>query len=205
VARKRGETKKDLGGTKATIIEAALNTVRSVGYAGASARAIARTGGFNQALIFYHFGTVDRLLLAALDYTSAARMNRYREAVQNARTVHDLIQVAREGYRDDLDGGHMTVVAELVAGGVADPMLRPEIASRMRDWVDFVEGIVARFLEHSPMSGFIPTRDAASAVVAFYLGLNISARLGEDQVWIENLFNCADAAAPLLTAIAGGP
>jgi AcrR family transcriptional regulator len=37
------------------------------GFAGASAREIARRADCNQALVFYHFGSVTELLLAGLD------------------------------------------------------------------------------------------------------------------------------------------
>lgn len=113
--------------TQQRIVDAALETLKHEGYTGASARAIADRGGFNQALIFYHFGSVDRLLLAALDATSAARMERYRGSVEGSRSLEELIGVARRNYRENLESGHMTVVAEIVAGSVGDPKLRPEI------------------------------------------------------------------------------
>ena len=49
------------------IVDAAIQTLISCGYANTSARAIATTGGFSPALVFYHFGSVDALLLAVLD------------------------------------------------------------------------------------------------------------------------------------------
>ena len=57
--------------TAQTIIESALATLRDEGFAGATSRAIARRGAFNQALIFYHFGSLENLLVAALEQTSA--------------------------------------------------------------------------------------------------------------------------------------
>src|SRR3712207_4123161 len=65
--------------TRARIVEAALQTIREEGVVGTSARAIARAGGFNQALIFYHFGSVQDVLLAAVERISEARMARYQE------------------------------------------------------------------------------------------------------------------------------
>ncbi len=53
--------------TRDRIIDAALRTVRDEGLVRTSVRQIARTGGFNQALVFYHFGSVEELLLAALE------------------------------------------------------------------------------------------------------------------------------------------
>ncbi|MGD0455999.1 MAG: TetR family transcriptional regulator, partial [Solirubrobacteraceae bacterium] len=69
---KRRKTPKEgvaatLAPTKLKIAEAALETLKQRGFAGASAREIAGVGGFNQALIFYHFGSVQKALLAALD------------------------------------------------------------------------------------------------------------------------------------------
>jgi AcrR family transcriptional regulator len=55
------------GGTKARIVEAAVETLKAKGFAGSSAREIAKTGGFNQALIFYHYGSVQNVLLAGPD------------------------------------------------------------------------------------------------------------------------------------------
>src|SRR6202165_6078205 len=60
--------------TRDRLVEAALTTLRTRGFPGTTARAIARTGKLNPGLIFYHFGSLDRLLLAALDLTSARRL-----------------------------------------------------------------------------------------------------------------------------------
>src|SRR3982075_261149 len=79
-----------LSGTKLQIAEAALETLKANGFAGASARAIAHTGGFNQALIFYHFGSVQNALLAALDLISERRLADYGPAFETARTASEL-------------------------------------------------------------------------------------------------------------------
>src|SRR3954471_12684135 len=88
-------------GTKRQIAQAALEALRSEGFAGATSRAIARIGGFNQALIFYHYGSLENLLLAALDLTSEERLDRYRKALDAANGVEELVQVARQIYRED--------------------------------------------------------------------------------------------------------
>src|SRR6187200_374658 len=109
------------GETRDRIVEATLAVLKRQGYAGASARAIAAEGGFNQALIFYHFGSVRNALLAALDRTSAERMAAYRSAAADATDIPALVAVAGAIYRDDLAAGHITVLAELIAGASADP------------------------------------------------------------------------------------
>jgi hypothetical protein len=74
---------------------------------------------FNQALIFYHFGSVQNLMLAALDLVSARRMRAYEPAFEQAQTVSELAMLAREIYSEDLGNGYVTVLGEMVAGGVS--------------------------------------------------------------------------------------
>ena len=67
--------------TRARIVDAALQALRDEGIAGISARGIARHGGFNQALIFYHFGSVEGLLVAVAQSESERRSALYAPAL----------------------------------------------------------------------------------------------------------------------------
>ena len=89
--------------TRATLIAAAIDTLRESGFAAASARRIAAKAGCNQALIFYHFGSVPDLLMAALEDVSARRMAAYRELLDRTGTLGELIDGAREVFEADLD------------------------------------------------------------------------------------------------------
>ena len=75
---KRGAKKGDE--TQDRIVEAALDTLKEEGFQGATARSIAKRGDFNAALIYYYFGSVNELLLEALDATSESRIARYRDS-----------------------------------------------------------------------------------------------------------------------------
>lgn len=187
--------------TKDRIIEAALETLKAEGYAGTSAREIARRGAFNQALIFYHFGTVNRLLLAALDRTSERRMARYRAAVERAATLDEMLEVASRIYREDLEAGHMTVVSEMIAGSMAHPELKQEILERMEPWIEFAEAAIRKALAGSPFLDALPVRRLAFAVVAFYCGINLVSNLSEDRKETEELFAAARHLAPVLAAV----
>jgi AcrR family transcriptional regulator len=72
---------------KAALVAASIEALREAGFAGASAREIASRAGCSQALVFYHFGSVNDLLLAALDDVSARRMEAYRDPLVSPRTV----------------------------------------------------------------------------------------------------------------------
>lgn len=183
-------------GTKGRIVEAALETLKAEGFAGASARAIARTGGFNQALIFYHFGTVVDLLLAALDETSARRMERYRESLEGVEAPEELLRLARELYVEDLEAGHMKVLAEMIVAASSVPSLGPEIVARIEPWIRFAEDALARGIP-DPLEELVSRRDLAFATVAFYLGLEMLTHLEGDPARADALFELAGRLAPL--------
>jgi len=67
--------------TRRVLIDAAVETLKVDGIARASARTIAGRAGCNQGLVFYHFGSVANLLLAALDAVSDGRLEHYGAAV----------------------------------------------------------------------------------------------------------------------------
>src|ERR1700691_1513100 len=148
-------------GTKLKIVEAALQTLKERGVAGASAREIAAAGDFNQALVFYHFGSVHKLLLAVLDLVSARRMQVYRPALERAQTLPELARLARAIYVEDLENGYVTVLGELVAGGVSDAELGREVAARLQPWIDLAERKLRQLLAGSPLAAAVPPRDLA--------------------------------------------
>src|SRR5437870_5393425 len=142
--------------TRQRIIDAALETVRRGGIIGASARAIARTGGFNQALIFYHFGSVSDLLLAAVDYMSELRMNRYEERLAEVRTLPELVAVAKGLHSEDVEGGHIRVLSQMVAGSSSSPELAEQLLRRFDPWIEVVEGAIVRVVAGTPYEGVLP-------------------------------------------------
>src|SRR5258708_36689998 len=95
--------------TAQQLTDAALETLKADGFAGATSRAIARRAGVNQALVFYHFGSVDNLLLAALDRTSEERLAAYREALEGGSSLAGRSAVGRGLARDRLRVGHLNV------------------------------------------------------------------------------------------------
>jgi AcrR family transcriptional regulator len=193
-------TKSTAQETRQQIAAAALEALRTVGFAGATSRAIARIGGFNQALIFYHYGSVEQLLLAALDLTSEERMARYRTAVDGAGTLEELMHVARLIYREDSESGHVAVISQLVAGSMARPELAKGVVERVEPWVEFCEHAIRKVIAGSPLEDALPVRDLAYGAVSFYLGANLLTHL-DGAARTEALFERAEALAPAIAAM----
>src|ERR1700722_324195 len=92
--------------TRAALTDAAIAVLRESGFAGASARRIAQRAGCNQALVFYHFGSVNDLLVAALEEVSARRMAVYRALLDQTGTLTELISAARGVVEAEPDARH---------------------------------------------------------------------------------------------------
>jgi AcrR family transcriptional regulator len=188
--------------TRAALVDAAIESLRHDGYAGASARAIAARAGSNQSLVFYHFGSVAELLLAALDEVSARRLRRYSAAVNGVETPTELVRAASEIFREDLDEGYVTVLVEMIAGAAASPELGEQVARRIAPWRAFAQNTIAGAITESPLASMIPVDDAAYAVVALYLGMEMLSHLDGDRTPALSLFDQAGRFAALF---AGGP
>jgi AcrR family transcriptional regulator len=196
-----GYVPRTLTGTKLQIAEAALQALKEKGFAGASAREIASTGSFNQALIFYHFGGVHSALLAALDLVSARRMEAYGPAFEQAQTLPELASLARTIYAEDLENGYVTVLGEMVAGGVSDAELGGEVADRLLPWIEMIAGKLRELLAGSPFESMLPAGDLAFAIVALYLGVDMLSHLEGDHARAESLLALGERYAPLLGAL----
>lgn len=184
--------------TRAALIAGAIEALREVGFAGASAREIAGRAECNQALIFYHFGSVNELLLAALDDVSARRLAAYTDIVERAITLTELIDSARAIFSEDLDAGHVAVLVEMITGAQSTPGLGEQVAARLAPWRDFAESAVRQALTGSPLALVLPAKEIAHAVVAGFLGLQLLASLDGDRAAALALFDRARLVAGLL-------
>lgn len=167
--------------TRAALVTAATAALRDVGFAGASAREIARRADCQQSLVFYHFGSVSGLLLAALDAVSQRRLTAYQALVDDAAGAEDLLGAAADIIATDLASGDVAVLVEMLAGARLVPGLAQQVAERLAPWQEFAERAVARALPAGPISALAPVPDLAHAVVAGILGLELLAHTSGDR------------------------
>ncbi len=187
--------------TRLGLVDAAIETLKADGFSGASARAIAGRAGCNQGLVFYHFGSVANLLLAALDAVSADRLARYQASVEAAASPTELVDAAAAIFREDLEAGYVTVLVEMIAGADATPGLGPEVAARIEPWKQFAQDALDAALGDSPLASLVPPGDVAHGVVALYLGLEMLSHLDGDRAPALALFDHARQLATLLQAM----
>lgn len=187
--------------TRARIVDAALETLKEHGIVGTSARAIARTGDFNQALIFYHFGTVNDVLLAALDKLTARRLAQYEARLGEVSTLPELVSIARELHGEDVREGHLTVLSQLLAGSFGSPELGAQVWKRFEPWNGVIERAVTRVVAGTPFDGLVPLGDLAYAISSAFLGIELLTHLEQNEQREESLFATLELIAGLVNAI----
>ena len=200
-ARRPGERSAE---TRRALVEGALEVLRTEGFAAATARTIAGRAGCNQGLVFYHFGSVVNLLLAALDEVSTQRRQRYEEALSAVHRPSDLVELAARVFREDLDTGDAALLVEMIAGATSTPGLGAEVKARVEPWTRFAVAALDQTLAGTPLAGAVAPAEIAHAVVALYLGLELLTHLDGDRARALALFDRARqlaAVADLLTGM----
>jgi AcrR family transcriptional regulator len=185
------------------LIDAAVDVLRHQGFAAATARTIAARAGCNQGLVFYHFGSVVGLLLAALDEVSAQRRLRYEKALAGVDGPGELVELAARVFAEDLDSGDAKLLVEMVAGTASTPGLAAEVKARMTPWAAFARSALAPVLDSSPLGAWVAPEEATHAVVALYLGLELLCHLDGDRAPALALFDQARRLVPLLALMGG--
>ncbi|MQY04933.1 TetR/AcrR family transcriptional regulator [Actinomadura macrotermitis] len=166
--------------TRVKLLEGALEVLRTRGIAGASARVIAAAAGVNQALVFYHFGTVDDLLVAALGHGAESRVARYRERFAGIDSIGGLVELGRAVREEEQAAGNFTVLAQLLAGGQANPKLAEATAAGLALWTREVEAVLARVLAGTPLAEFVHVGGLARALASSFIGLELYAGVDAD-------------------------
>ena len=159
--------------TRQKLIDGALETIRTLGIAGVSARTLAATAGVNQALVFYHFGSVDDLLAEACLAGSRARVENYRERFAQASSLRELLDVGRQLHEEERALGNVTVLAQMLAGAQSDAKLAEPTARALALWVAEIEAVLTRLLAPTPIADLADPAGLARAVSAAFIGLEL--------------------------------
>lgn len=159
--------------TRAKLIDGTLTAVRTHGIAGVSARTIAREVGVNQALVFYHFGTVDQLLAEACRSATETRVAAYRQRFSAVNSLRELLELGRDLHEQERADGNVTVLAQLLAGAQSHPRVAPAVAGALALWTAEIEQVITRLLVRSPIAELADPPGLAHAVSAAFIGLEL--------------------------------
>ena len=166
------ETAKSLE-TKNKLLEGALRTLTEQGIARTSARTVAAAAGVNQALVFYHFGSVDELLAAACRYGAEQAVARFRPRLAAVGSLSELLSVGRQIHEEARSGGHVALLGQLLAGAQTHEALGPATAAGLDLWIAEIERALVRVLATTPFGDFADPAGLARAVAASFVGIEL--------------------------------
>ena len=188
--------------TKTRIVEATIETIRAEGITGTSARAIARTGGFNQALIFYHFGTIEDTLIAAMHHLSLSRIEQYRDRLEGVTSLQELAAIARDLHQGDRDSGNLTTLTQLMAGALGNDELSKRLRDTFEPWMVFVRDMVSRIVADTPFNELVDVEDVAFGISAMFIGIELLSDLDPERA-SDSLFDTMEMMAGAVELLLG--
>lgn len=159
--------------TRDRIVDAAYETLAAEGVVNTSARSIAARGGFNQALIFYHFGSVDALLVEAARRGAARRVEAFRAGTEETASLTDLVGLATRLHDEDNQTDAVRVLVQMMAAAMSNPEMGSAVLDGFEGWIGFVEEAVASAVGGSPLEQLLPVRQVAYAISAMFLGIEL--------------------------------
>jgi len=159
--------------TRTRLLDGALDTLRTKGITGVSARSIAAAAGVNQALVFYHFGSVDDLLAAACTYGARQRLAAYAGRLDGVRSLPELLIVGLELHRQERAEGNVTVLAQMLAGAQSEPRLAPATAQALELWIGRIESVLRRVLAQSPLGAILDIPGLARSIASAFIGFEL--------------------------------
>ncbi|MDP9798786.1 AcrR family transcriptional regulator [Catenuloplanes nepalensis] len=185
--------------TKQRLLDGALAAVAEHGIKGVSARTIAAAAGVNQALVFYHFGSVDDLLAASCTMHTEARVAVYAAEFARVTTLRQLLDVGRALQVRERELGNVSILAQLLAAAQGDEKLAEPVAASLRLWVDEIESVLRRLLTGSPFAEVADLAGLAKAVSAAFVGIELFA--GVDAKGSEHAMAALEQLAVLVEVV----
>jgi AcrR family transcriptional regulator len=155
------------------LVEAALTVVARDGFAAASARTIASEADANQALVFYHHGSVDALLAEGSRRVSRRRAERYAARLATVTSFGELATVARALHDEERETPDVVVLTQLLAGGRGRPLITAALRENFELLVAPVEAAITRLVAGSVLDGVLAVPELARTVAGGFLGLEL--------------------------------
>ncbi|WP_145904230.1 TetR/AcrR family transcriptional regulator [Kitasatospora viridis] len=190
--------------TRERLMAAAISLLKRQGISGVSARTIAAECGANQALVFYHFKTVEGLLAAAALRETELRLARYRPALAATGSLRELLRVGRELHEIERAEGSVALLGQFLAGAATYPQLAGASRDALRLWSEEIEAVLLRLFADHPLAELLDLPGLAHAVSASFVGLELYD--GVDPAGATAAFEALDRLGLLVEAVDGlGP
>ncbi|QEH94086.1 TetR/AcrR family transcriptional regulator [Dermacoccus abyssi] len=156
--------------TQRRLRAAVVTIVGQRGLASVTARSVAAEAGVNQALIFYHFGTLTDLVAAAYRESVDEALGRYREALASAHGLGEVLDAVEAELGTDRADGGAALMAQLLAAAGQDEALAQLARELLGEWRTVVGEAVERAMADSALEGLVSSESVVEATLSGMLG-----------------------------------
>ena len=154
-------------GARERVLAAAIEVLKSDGYAGLTTAKVAARSGQNKALIGYHFGSKHGLVAAAALEVAQAITDELVGGLASRRTVRELVRGVLDGLSRMMERDER--LARLYFDLAAASVVEPEVRAVMRSMKDGWRATLGELL--TAAGDGPPRRDADAASVYVIAGL----------------------------------
>ncbi len=173
---------KKVEATRIGLLDAAIDVLKTDGYAGLTTRAVARTAGAPMSQIQYHFGSKEGLVLALFDYMNSQLLERQSAMfLDPGLSLSEQWDLACDYLDDDLASGYVNVLQELSAAGWTSPEVGRVIGEGLLGWVELLRGLAQTAIERHGSPGPLTADDIAALVCSSFLGAESILLLGLEE------------------------
>jgi AcrR family transcriptional regulator len=145
-----------------------------VGHAGITTRRLAGEAGLNPGLVHYYFGSLDEVLLQALERFTERLVERQRAMYQAELPFIERWSTAMEYLESDLGAGYPKIWLELQALGWNRPEVRERVARVNTEWREVLtEAFVNAAAEYGLEPDAYPVDALVSLVMTFNQGVEL--------------------------------
>jgi AcrR family transcriptional regulator len=131
-------------GARERILEAAIEVLKSEGYAGLTIAKVAAAAGESKPLVAYHYGSKQGLVEASGRAVAELVTAEALDAVEGARTVEEVIRGVSDGIERLLDRDERLgrLYFDLAAVSVVEPEVRRTITEVNDGWREILSGLL---------------------------------------------------------------
>ena len=152
-------------------MDAAVRLTATGGARALTARAIGAEARANQALVFYHFGSVENLLREAYAQATRVMVQDYADELAAATTFAELYAVGDRLGRQSREDGSAALLTHVMAAAHTDAEMAAALADSLGVWREVVTAAVHRVVARHGLDGAVDADGLAGTLAASTIGM----------------------------------
>jgi len=163
------------------LLDAAEHLLVEIGYAAITTRKLAERAGVNHGLVHYYFGSMESLLLSAVERFTDSLIERQRAMYDEPVPFVQKWRKAMQFLDEDGESGYQKVLLEMQALGWNNSDVRNRLQHVNEQWVGVVTSAFERGLRELGVDQKqYPTKAVVALVVTFNQGIMLERLSGVD-------------------------